>query len=79
MRGSGVNPSSWLAGPGGLLLAKQPGREPEAEADYREAAEAGNTDARFNLGLLLANQPGREEGRRHAAPTREEAATLATA
>jgi YD repeat-containing protein len=44
----------------GWLLSKQPGREDEAEAAYREAITTGDTNARFNLGWLLSKQPGRE-------------------
>jgi len=38
------------------LLARQPGREAEAEAAYRAAAAAGITSAHYNLGVLLAEQ-----------------------
>lgn len=45
----------------GLVLAKQPGREAEAEAAFSRGAEAGDTGAWYELGWLMAEQPGREE------------------
>ena len=42
----------------GILLARQPGREHDAEQAYREAIEAGQAAGWCGLGLLLG-QPDR--------------------
>ena len=43
----------------GNLLANVPGREKDAELNYRYALSAGNEAVWFNLGLLLARQGDR--------------------
>ena len=51
----------------GRLLAKQPGREPEAEQFLREAMQIDprHIQSRTELGRLLAKQPGRESEAEH--------------
>lgn len=44
----------------GVLLARRPGREQEAERAYRVAAAGGIVAAYSNLGALLSRLPGRE-------------------
>ncbi len=45
----------------GEVLARQAGREREAEGAFRHAIDAGDSEAYLYLGTLLANQPGREQ------------------
>ena len=42
------------------MAGRQPGREAEAEAAWREAAAAGDPDALHGLAEWLAEQPGRQ-------------------
>jgi tetratricopeptide (TPR) repeat protein len=70
--GDGKNParSPWILLDGmrgealrcrGSVLARQPGREAEAESAFRDAINAGDREAYVDLGALLANQPSREQ------------------
>jgi tetratricopeptide (TPR) repeat protein len=44
----------------GIVRARQPGRESEAEVAFRDAIAAGDEGASSHLAVLLAGQPGRE-------------------
>jgi TPR repeat protein len=58
----------------GIVRARQPGLESAAESDFRDAAAAGDHEARHHLAVLLANQPGREKDAEQAFRDAAEAA-----
>ena len=54
------NDSEWAYYYLGLVLARQPGREAEAESAFRLALDAGYTMAEYDLGILLLKDPMRK-------------------